>query len=145
MLKDNLRPSIRSKRRGLLTTGVILQHDNARPHTTSAKGFANALNLGLRLQPSMTFTLRFFYIHHTHQTSPEWLPHVWTTQRGNGRKEISVQWRGIPGSARVAAHMTFFFSEESVDFLHTGGSVLNVMETVEKCYTCVLCLFNKLN
>ena len=33
LLKNDLRPAIKSKRRGLLSTGVLLQHDNARPHT----------------------------------------------------------------------------------------------------------------
>ena len=33
MLRNELRPSIRSKRRGRLTQGVLLLHDNARPHT----------------------------------------------------------------------------------------------------------------
>jgi len=32
-LKNHLPPAIKSKRRGLLGTGVLLQHDNARPHT----------------------------------------------------------------------------------------------------------------
>ena len=33
LLKNHLRPAIKSKRRGLLITGVLLQHDNAQPHT----------------------------------------------------------------------------------------------------------------
>jgi histone-lysine N-methyltransferase SETMAR len=33
LLKNHLRPAIKSKGRGLLSTGVVLQHDNARPHT----------------------------------------------------------------------------------------------------------------
>ena len=33
LLKNHLRPAIKSKRRELLSTGVLLQHDNARPHT----------------------------------------------------------------------------------------------------------------
>ena len=33
LLKNHLRPAIKSKGRGLLSTGVLLQHDNARPHT----------------------------------------------------------------------------------------------------------------
>ena len=33
LLKNHLRPAIRSKQHGLLNTGVMLQHDNARPHT----------------------------------------------------------------------------------------------------------------
>jgi len=33
ILKNHLCPAIKSKRHGLLSTGVLLQHDNARPHT----------------------------------------------------------------------------------------------------------------
>ena len=33
MLRNELRPAIRSKRRGSLTQGVMLLHDNSRPHT----------------------------------------------------------------------------------------------------------------
>jgi len=33
MLRNELRPAVRSKRRGRLTQGVLLLHDNARPHT----------------------------------------------------------------------------------------------------------------
>jgi len=33
LLKNHLRPAIKSKRRELLSTGVLLQHDNARRHT----------------------------------------------------------------------------------------------------------------
>lgn len=33
MLENKVKPAIRTKRRGLLTKGVILLHDNARPHT----------------------------------------------------------------------------------------------------------------
>ena len=36
LLRENLKPAIRQKRRGLLTTGVCLLHDNARPHTATA-------------------------------------------------------------------------------------------------------------
>jgi histone-lysine N-methyltransferase SETMAR len=33
LLNNHLCPTIKSKRRGLLSTGVLLQHDNAQPHT----------------------------------------------------------------------------------------------------------------
>ena len=33
LLKNHLRPAIKSKWRGLLSSGVLLQHDSARPHT----------------------------------------------------------------------------------------------------------------
>jgi len=36
LLMNHLRPAIKSKRRGLLSTGVLLQHDNARPHTAGS-------------------------------------------------------------------------------------------------------------
>ena len=35
LLKNRLRPAIKSKRRGPLSIGVLLQHDKARPHTDS--------------------------------------------------------------------------------------------------------------
>ena len=35
MLTDRLKPSIRSKRRGLLSKSVVLLHNNARPHTAA--------------------------------------------------------------------------------------------------------------
>jgi hypothetical protein len=36
LLKNHLRPAVRSKWRGLLTRGVLLQDNNARPHTAHA-------------------------------------------------------------------------------------------------------------
>jgi histone-lysine N-methyltransferase SETMAR len=36
LLENQLKPAIRTKRRGLLNTGVLLLHDNARPHTAHA-------------------------------------------------------------------------------------------------------------
>jgi hypothetical protein len=36
LLKNYLRPAIKTKQHGLLSTGVILHHDNARPHTACA-------------------------------------------------------------------------------------------------------------
>ena len=36
LLRENLKPAIRQKWRGLLTMGVCLLHDNARPHTAAA-------------------------------------------------------------------------------------------------------------
>ena len=35
ILTDKVKPAIRSKRRGLLSKGVVLLHDNARPHTAA--------------------------------------------------------------------------------------------------------------
>jgi histone-lysine N-methyltransferase SETMAR len=38
LLVNHLKPAFRSKRRGLLSTGVLLLPENARPHTAHAKG-----------------------------------------------------------------------------------------------------------
>ena len=35
MLTERLKPAIRSKRRGLLSKGAVLLHNNARPHTAA--------------------------------------------------------------------------------------------------------------
>jgi histone-lysine N-methyltransferase SETMAR len=36
MLKDKLKPAIRSKRRGLVSKTLLLHHDNARTHAAAA-------------------------------------------------------------------------------------------------------------
>ena len=36
LLRENLKPAIRQKRRGFMTTGVCLLHDNAKPNTATA-------------------------------------------------------------------------------------------------------------
>jgi len=50
LLKNHLRPAIKSKRRGLLSTGVLLQHDNARPHTACST-VATIQNLSFECLP----------------------------------------------------------------------------------------------
>jgi histone-lysine N-methyltransferase SETMAR len=49
-LKNHLRPAIKSKRRGLLSTGVLLQHENARPHTARSS-VATVLDLSFQCLP----------------------------------------------------------------------------------------------
>jgi histone-lysine N-methyltransferase SETMAR len=36
MLQEELKPTTRSKRRGFMTNGVVLHHNNAQPHTAAA-------------------------------------------------------------------------------------------------------------
>jgi hypothetical protein len=36
MLKNKLKPAIRSKRRGVVSKTLLLHHDNARPHAAAA-------------------------------------------------------------------------------------------------------------
>ena len=59
LLKNHLHPAIKSKQCGLLSTGVLLQHDNARPHTAHSTA-ATIQDLSLSA----------FHIHRTRQTLP---------------------------------------------------------------------------
>ena len=59
-LRENQMPAIRQKRRGFLTTGVCLLHENARPHTAT-------------VTVSTTEELRFRCIPHP-QYSPDLAP-----------------------------------------------------------------------
>jgi hypothetical protein len=58
VLQNHLKPAIRSKRLGLLSSGLLLQHDNARPHTA----FATA-------KKSQICFLSVFHILHIHRIS----------------------------------------------------------------------------
>jgi len=49
-LKNHLPPAIKSKRRGRLSTGVLLRHDNARPHTARST-FATIQDLSFESLP----------------------------------------------------------------------------------------------
>ena len=60
LLKNHLRPAIKSKPRGLLSTGVLLQHENTR----------HILPVQL-LQQSKICPLSVFHICRTCQTSPQ--------------------------------------------------------------------------
>ena len=55
LLKNHLRPAIKSKRRGLLSTGVLLQHDNARPHTARST-VATIQDLSFECHPHMPYS-----------------------------------------------------------------------------------------
>ena len=59
LLKNHLRPAIKSKRRGLLSTGVLLQHDNARPHTARST-----------VATIQDLSFECLHIRRTRQTSP---------------------------------------------------------------------------
>ena len=55
LLKNQLRPAIKSKRRRLLSTGVLLQHDTARPHTAHST-VATIQDLSFRCLPHLLYS-----------------------------------------------------------------------------------------
>ena len=55
ILKNHLHPSIKSKRRGRLSTGALLQHDNVRSHTARST-FAKIQDLSFESLPHPPFS-----------------------------------------------------------------------------------------
>jgi len=55
LLKNHLPPTIKPKRRGRLSTGVVLQHDNARPHTARST-VATIQDLYFECLPHLPYT-----------------------------------------------------------------------------------------
>jgi len=92
-LKNHLCPAIKSKLHGRLSTGVLLQHDNAQPHTARST-VARIQDLSFECLPHPPYSP---------DLAPQWLSCLWTAQRGNGRQVFQVRWRGAADSARVAA------------------------------------------
>jgi hypothetical protein len=54
LLKNQLHPAIKSKQHGLLSTGVLLQHDNARPHTARS-AVATIQDLSFKCLPHLPY------------------------------------------------------------------------------------------
>ena len=92
-LKNHLHPAIKSKWRGCLSTGVLLQHDNAEPPYCQ---FSCCNNPRSVLWVSSTSTV----LTRPHR---QWLSCLWTAQRGDWRQVFQVQRRGAAGGAWVAA------------------------------------------
>jgi histone-lysine N-methyltransferase SETMAR len=65
LLKNHLHPAIKSKQCGLLSTGVLLQHDNARPHTARST-VASIQDLAFECLPHLPYspdlTPRHFHV-----------------------------------------------------------------------------------
>ena len=105
---------------GHLSTGVLLQHDSARP----------ILPVQL-LQQSKICSSSVFHIHCACQTSPEVIfTSLDHSKRGDGRQVFQVRRRGAAGGALVAALSTkILFLGVSVHFRSAGTLVWNAMKT----------------
>ena len=116
-------PAIKSKRRGLLSTGVLLQHDNPRPQ----------LPVQL-LQQSKICPSNVFHIRRTRRTS---LQVIFTSLDHSKRRwEASLSgptkgcsWRCTSG---CSLSQKTFFLDVSMHFRSAGILVWNAVETTQK-------------
>ena len=102
LVKNHLLPAIKSKRRGLLSTGVLLQHDNPRHHIPVQN-----------LQQSKICPSSVFHIRRTRQTLPPVT--FMALDRSKGRWEASLSGPTKSCSRRcmsgcTLSHKTFFSS-----------------------------------
>ena len=124
LLQNHLRPAIKSKRRGLLSSGVLLQHDNARPHIASTT-------------VATTCILSVFLIHHTHQTLPQaisiCLDH--SKEQWEERSSVLMKRYATRCMSVCADYQKNFFLKEFMYFVSAGGIALSVGEIMLKSDT----------
>jgi hypothetical protein len=85
LLTNHVRPTIRSKRRGLLSAGVLLLHVNFRTHT--GRVAAETIR-HIRVTPSSIVPARLGSL---------WRPFPWVTQGGSWWKDFQIRWRSAGG------------------------------------------------
>jgi hypothetical protein len=121
LLKHHLRPAIKSKWRGLLTTGVLLQHDYAQTHTARSA-----------VEQSKICHSSVFHIRRTRQTSPPVTS--MSLDHSKRRREASLSGPTKRCSRRcmsgcALSQRTFFFLEVSMHLRSAGTFVWYAMET----------------
>ena len=120
LLKNHLHPAIKSKRRGRVNTGVLLQHDNAWPHTA-----------GSTVATIQVCLLSVFHIRRTRQTSPSVT--FMSLYRSKKRWDASLSGPKKRCGRRCTSGSTLshknFFLEVCVHFRSAGTLVCNTMET----------------
>ena len=104
LLVKHLKPAFPSNCRGLLTTSVLLLHDNFRPHTAHATA-AKIQGLQFWVSPSITILTRPYAFR---------VPSVWDIKIGPVRKKVQVCWRSSRDGAWPAVQAT-------KDFLYSRG------------------------
>jgi len=119
-LKNHLHPAFKSKRCGRLSTGVLLQHDNARSHT------AHSTVAAIQVWP-----LSVLHICRTHQTSPpvtflslDWSKRRWEASLSGPTKRCSRR-----RTSGCALSQKNFFLEVCPHFRSAGTLVWNTVET----------------
>ena len=123
LLKNHLCSAIKSKRRGLLSTGVLLQHDNAQPHTARST-VAMIQDLSFECLPHLP--------HLPHLVPSDF--HVF--RRSKRQWEVNLSGLMKRCSRRCMSGCTLsqktFFLEVSKHFRSTETLVWYAMETTKK-------------
>jgi hypothetical protein len=123
LLKNHLRPAIKSKRHRHLSTGVLLQHDNARSHTAYSAVATN-----------QDCPLSVFQIRRTRQTSTPvtFMPLDHSNKEAMGcksfRSDEEVQ-RAVHEWLHSQPKEFFSRGMRALHFRSTGTPVWNAMET----------------
>ena len=115
LLKNHLRPAIKSKRRGLLSAGVLLQREQCAAPDCPLNCCNNPRSV-LRVSCTSAVLARH---------RPQLLSSLWAAQRGDGtfRSDEEVQ------QAVRSQPKEFFFLEVSMHFRSAGTLVWNAVET----------------
>jgi len=124
LLKNHLRPAVKSKRRGRLSTGVLLQHDNARPHTARPT-VAAIQNLSFECLPHPPYSADLAFCEfHVFGPLKEAIggKFFWSDEEV---QQAVLEWlRSQPKD--------FFFLEIFMHFRSAATLVLNAMDTTQK-------------
>ena len=126
LLTNHLRPAIKSRRRGLLSSGVLLQHEMQGPTLPVQQ-----------LKQSQTCILSVFLIHHTHQTLPQVISICLDHSKKQWEEKISVLMKMYTTRCMsvCADYQKNFFLKEFMHFVSAGGLALSVGEIMLKSDT----------
>jgi len=120
-LQNHLRPEIKSKRRGRLCTGVLLQHDHARPHTArSTVATIQDLSFECLTHPPYSSELD---TSDSHVFGP--LKHAMGGKSFRSDEKVQQAVHEL-----LRSHPKKFFIEASMHFRSAGPLVLHALETM---------------
>jgi hypothetical protein len=121
LFNDHLWPAVRSKRRGLLAGGVLLQHDNAWPHTAPAT-VATIQDLHCECLP---------HLPHSPDLAPSDYHMFGLLWEVLGRKKFHSDEEVLQVVREWSRRQPQEFSSRGIHILLNGrGTVLNEMETM---------------
>ena len=89
LLKNHLHPAVKPKRRGLLSTGVLLQHDNARLHTACSI-IATIQDLSFKCLPHLPYSSQVIF-----------------TSLDHSKRQVFQVWRGGARVVTLSAKRLF--------------------------------------